>query len=132
MGLDRIGHLLKLPRLSLGARFGLPLLKRLDQAMGNIAQTIDPIRPIEPPMVERIFVGPTTQLEAIELTVRELLEELSEHLQQRECGVRQLELRFDRIDVQPIRETITLSHPSRNDKHLWSLLGPKVDSMNLG
>ena len=132
VGIDRIGHLLKLPRLSLGARFGATLLERLDQAMGNIAQTIDPIRPIEPPMVERIFVGPTTQLEAIELTVRELLEELSEHLQQRECGVRQLELRFDRIDVQPIRETITLSHPSRNGKHLWSLLGPKVESMNLG
>ena len=132
VGIDRIGHLLKLPRPSLGERFGQELLKRLDQAMGNIAQTIDPIRPIEPPMVERIFAGPTTQLEAIELTVRELLEELSEHLQQRECGVRQLELRFDRIDVESIRESIALSHPSRDAKHLWSLLRPKVESINLG
>ena len=132
VGIDRIGHLLKLPRSSLGARFGAPLLGRLDQAMGKAAETIDPVRPVEPPMVERIFAGPTTQLEAIQLAVRELLEELSEHLQQRECGVRQLELRFDRIDAPPIRETITLSRPSRDAKHLWSLLGPKVESINLG
>ena len=132
VGIDRISHLLNLPRPSLGARFGATLLRWLDQAIGQATETIDPIRPVEPLMVERIFAGPTTQLEAIELTVRELLEELSEHLQQRECGVRQLELRFDRIDVHPIRETITLSRPSRNSKHLWSLLGPKVESINLG
>ena len=132
VGIDRIGHLLNVPRSSLGARFGAPLLGRLDQAMGKAAETIDPVRPVEPPMVERIFAGPTTQLEAIQLTVRELLEELSEHLQQRECGVRLLELRFDRIDAQPIRETITLSRPSRDAKHLWSLLGPRVESINLG
>ena len=132
VGIDRIGHLLKLPRSSLGARFGAPLLGRLDQAMGKAAETIDPVRPVEPPMVERIFAGPTTQLEAIQLAVRELLEELSEHLQQRECGVRLLELRFDRIDAEPIRETITLSRPSRDAKHLWSLLGPRVESINLG
>ena len=132
VGIDRIGHLLKLPRSSLGARFGAQLLGRLDQAMGKAAETIDPVRPVEPPMVERIFAGPTTQLEAIQLTVRALLAELSEHLQQRECGVRLLELRFDRIDAPPIRETITLSRPSRDAKHLWSLLGPRVESINLG
>ena len=132
VGIDRIGHLLKLPRSSLGARFGAKLLGRLDQAMGKAVETIDPVRPVEPPMVERIFAGPTTQIEAIQLTVRELLEELSEHLQQRECGVRLLELRFDRIDAEPIRETITLSRPSRDAKHLWSLLGPRVESINLG
>ncbi|MHC5048932.1 MAG: Y-family DNA polymerase [Planctomycetota bacterium] len=75
VGIGRIGHLFELPRSSLAARFGLPLLRRLDQAAGRAPETIDPVRPVAPPVVERVFAGPATQLEAVVLAVRGLLAE---------------------------------------------------------
>ena len=132
VGIDRIGHLFDLPRSSLAARFGRELLRRLDQAVGRAPETIDPVRPVAPPVVERVFAGPATQLEAVVLAVRGLLEELSNVLEHRECGARRLELRLDRPDAGPLSVTITLSRPSRDARHLWSLLGPKIESVNLG
>jgi protein ImuB len=132
VGIDRIGHLFDLPRSSLAARFGRELLRRLDQAVGRAPETIDPVRPVAPPVVERVFAGPATQLEAVVLGVRGLLEELSNVLEHRECGARRLELRLDRPDAGPLSVTITLSRPSRDARHLWSLLGPKIESINLG
>ena len=132
VGIQRIGHLLGLPRSSLPARFGHELLTRLDEAVGRAPETIDPVRPVSPVMVERVFSGPVTQLEAIELTVRELVAELSGILERRECGACRVELRVDRFDAGPLSETLTLSRPSRDAKHLWSLLRPRVESINLG
>jgi protein ImuB len=132
VGLERIGHLLDLPRSSLPARFGPGLLRRLDQALGRAPETIDPVRPVALPVVERVLAGPATQLEAVVLVVRELLAELVNVLERRECGARRLELRLDRPDAGPLSVAITLSRPSRDAKHLWSLLEPKVEAVNLG
>jgi len=132
VGIERIGHLLDLPRSSLPARFGHELLVRLDKAVGRAVETIDPVRPVSPVVVERVFSGPVTQPEAIEITVRELVAELSGVLEQRECGARRIELRVDRFDAGPLSETLSLSRPSRDAKHLWSLLRPRVESINLG
>ncbi len=132
VGIERIGHLLDLPRSSLPARFGHELLVRLDKAVGRAPETIEPVRPVSPVSVERVFSGPVTQLEAIEITVRELVAELSGVLEQRECGARRIELHIDRFDAGPLSETLALSRPSRDAKHLWSLLRPRVESINLG
>jgi protein ImuB len=132
VGIERIGHLLALPRSSLPARFGHELLRRLDEAVGRAPETIDPVRPVSPVLVERVFSGPVKQPEAIDLTVRELVAELSGVLERRECGARRIELRVDRFDAGPLLETLTLSRPSRDARHLWSLLRPRVESINLG
>ncbi len=132
VGIERIGHLLKLPRSALATRFGPGLLRRLDQAAGLAPETIDPIRPLSPPLAERVFAGPATQLEAIQLTVGGLLAELAELLERRGCGARELELQLDRIDAPPVRVVIALSRPSRDVGHLRSLLVPRVESINLG
>jgi protein ImuB len=132
VGIECIGHVLELPRLELVMRFGPDLLRRLDQATGEADETIEPIRPREVPRVERLFNGPVKQLEAILLTVRRLITELAEELQRLESGVRTLELELERSDAPPGRETIELSRPSRNGQHLWSLLRPKIEAINLG
>ncbi len=132
VGVERIGHLLDLPRSSLPARFGPELLVRLDRAAGRAPETIDPVSPASPVMVDRVFWSPVKQLEAIELTVRELVAELSSVLAQRECGARRIELRVDRFDAEPLSEVLSLSRPSRDAGHLWSLLRPRVESVNLG
>jgi protein ImuB len=126
VGIDRIGHLFDLPRSSLAARFGRELLRRLDQAVGRAPETIDPVRPVAPPVVERVFAGPATQLEAVALAVRGLLAELSVVLEHRECGARRLELHLDRPDAGPLSVTIALSRPSRDARHLWCAWPPRA------
>jgi protein ImuB len=132
VGIDRVGHLLDLPRSSLAERFSPQLLRRIDQAMGDAPETIEPVRPVVMPSVECVFAGPVTELQAIQTTVRRLLEELSRKLEQRQCGVRRVELALRRVDAGPLALAVTLSRPSRDVRHLWSLLAPRVELAHLG
>ncbi len=132
VGLERIEHLLALPRRSLASRFGEDLLLRLDLALGRAIETIEPVRLPEPFRVERLFDGPTTQWEAIELTVRELVRALCGKLATRERGARRVEAIFVRVDATPIAIAARLSRPSRDDRHLFSLLRPMLERVNLG
>lgn len=132
VNIDRIGQLCNLPRHELAARFDPSLLLRLDQAIGKVLETINPVRPRKHLHAQREFDGPTTQYEAIAITARELLDELCAALLRRERGLRKLTLELMRIDTNPVWTTITLSQPSRNAKHLWSLLQPRIESLNLG
>jgi protein ImuB len=132
VGVDRIDQLLKLPRESLRIRFGSDLLWRLDQAFGRIDERIVPLKPLEPLCVRRVFDGATTQLEAVTLTVQELIGEFAQRLLLKESGARKIRLELTRADAPPIACEITLGRPSRNEKHLWALLRPKVETMNMG
>ena len=132
IGIERIEHLFNVPRAELPSRFGFDLLLRLDQVLGRSIETIDPIRPEAPVLVERAFDGPTRNAEGIEITVRQLIDQLHDKLQQRESGALKLDLKLVRIDAAPIHIDVTLSRPSRDPKHLWSLLRAQVEKANLG
>ncbi len=132
VNIDRVDHLLAIPRRELTARFDRHLLRRLDQALGRVTEIIEPIRPPEPMIVERVFDGPVRKLEAILLAARELIDALSRCLLEDEAGAMHLRLTLKRSDVSPLALELRLSHPSRDAKHLWSLLGPKVENANLG
>ncbi|MHA3842467.1 Y-family DNA polymerase, partial [Sphingomonas aestuarii] len=64
-GLDRVGDLLGLPRAPLARRLGRPAIERLDQALGRIAEPIDPVLPRDPVVVERRLLEPIATVEAI-------------------------------------------------------------------
>ena len=132
VGIVRIEHLLDLPRSVLPARFGQDLVLRLAQALGEAIETIDPVRPAAPARVERVFDGPTTQLEAVELTVLGLLTSLADRLRALESGARTIDLRLIRPGSTPVDMRLSLGRPNRNAKHLWSLLRPKLERANLG
>lgn len=132
VGIGCVGDLLELPRSTVPARFGAGLLLRLDQALGQAIETIDPVCPVPPPMVERVFDGPTDRVEAIEWAVRELLGEVAKELDRRSCGARRIDVDLVRSDLDPERLSITLGRPSRNPKHLWQLLRPKLEGAHLG
>jgi protein ImuB len=132
VGIERIGQLLRLPREGVMVRFGEEVLLRLDQALGRVDERITAIQPVEPIVLRRVFEGATTQLEAVLVTVRELLEELAALLLARESGVRGLRMELNRMSDPPAFREITLGRPSRDAKHLWSLVRPKIEGMNLG
>jgi protein ImuB len=137
LGIDRIDQLMALPRRQIPSRFGDLVTRRIDQALGQAIETITPVRPRPPLRVEQIFDGPTMQTETLEICSRELLGELCREMLARESGVRVLEAVFDRVKrdargTEPVVERITLSRPTRNERHLWSLLRPRLERMHLG
>ncbi len=132
VGIERIQDLLSLPRSVLPARFGSELLLRLDQALGEAMEAIEPVRPLPPAIVERVFDGPTTQVEAIERSVRELIDLLVDELTQLESGAREVTVRLERADLEPVAIRVVLSRPNRDPAHLWSLIRPRLERVNLG
>jgi protein ImuB len=137
LGLDRVEDLLRLPRVSIPSRFGPEVLQRLDQALGAVHEAITPIR-LDPPLrLDRLLEGPTTNHEAIELVIRELLRMLQDELSRRESGVVSLALQLDRLKrdcrgTESVEERLRLSRPTRSPRHLWSLLRPRVERVHLG
>ncbi|MCC7390599.1 MAG: DNA polymerase Y family protein [Phycisphaerales bacterium] len=132
VGITRIGELFDLPRAVLPSRFGADLLFRLDQALARAIETIEPVRPITPPSAERVFDGPTTNLEAVGWCVRMLLDELGAELLHRESGARRLDLTLGRSDMEPARLMVSMSRPNRDARHLWSLIEPRLARTHMG
>ncbi|MEX2217977.1 MAG: DNA polymerase Y family protein, partial [Phycisphaerales bacterium] len=137
LGVERVGQLLGLPRSALPSRFGAELLLRIDQALGQAIETIEPVRPAPPVRVERKLDGPTTQQEAVEGCTRELLTDLCRVLLARESAARVVEARFERVGpngrgVELATQRVVLSRPTRSARHLWSLLRPRVERLHLG
>lgn len=136
VGIDRVEQLLAIPRAALPARFGDELLACLDRALGgglySRTETIDPVRSDPPPAFERVFQGPTDKPEAIELTVRDLLAAACDALARRERGTTALEIDLIRSDLGPERLRFMLARPSRDPKHLWSLIAPALERAHMG
>jgi hypothetical protein len=105
----------------------------MDQALGlGVGEIIEPIRRCEPFEVSRVFDGPVVCLEAVQATCHDLLSILVQRLGQQESGVCALTFLFHRIDAAPIPLSLRLSHPSRDVKHLWSLLRPRLERVPVG
>lgn len=141
LGVERVGEVMRLPRSSLPARFGPMLSRRLDQLRGLVVELIEPVRP--PPAVEvsRRFDGPCARWEAVAASAEELLGELMGLLAERGLGVRWLEVEVHRL-VEPgatnrrgrdvVRQVVRLSRASGHARHVWSLLRPRLERLNLG
>lgn len=132
IGFSRIGELLAISRDALAARYGDGLLLRLDQALGRTPELITPLRGRPPLIAEMTFDGPTDRLESITLAARNVITRVCELLHARERGCRLLELTLDRSDMAPLTLRARTSRPSRDPKHLWSLLASEVDRAELG
>lgn len=135
LGIERFEHVLDLPRPGLVRRFGDEVIHRIDQLLGEAIELIDPVRPLAAACVGRTFDGPTTRLDSVELAVRMLLDDLCDLLLSREAGVRVLDVELDRLGVRTgevVRETVVLGAPSRDAGHLWSMLRPRLERVQMG
>lgn len=132
VGIERVGQLMGLPRSQLPARYGMDLIRRIDQALGSAPEMVHGAGESAVIQASRDLPGGTTHLKTIELVVTMLLVEIAASLAGRESGLRRLDAVFDCLDSQSQHITIQVSRPTRDDRHLWSLLRPKVERMNMG
>ncbi|GGF67871.1 nucleotidyltransferase [Azorhizobium oxalatiphilum] len=132
LGFSRVADLLEVPRAPLTLRFGPELGRRLDQALGLLAEPIDPIRPDEIVRVRRAFAEPIGAPETISRYLGKLVIALCEGLTEHGLGAKRLDLLCHRVDntLQAIRVGTAL--PVRDPKRLTRLLTDKVETIEPG
>lgn len=132
MGFERVEQLIVAPRAPLAKRFGKQLYKRLDQALGQIPEPIEPIVPPSVPRVRRGLLEPIMTADAFIQVIGDLVDDLIARLTNEGAGARRLDLFFERVDghFQSIR--VGTAAPTRDPGHLRKLLSAKVETVDPG
>ncbi|MDH3585072.1 MAG: DNA polymerase Y family protein [Phycisphaerae bacterium] len=132
VAVDRIGDLLRLSRRSIFERFGPAALERIDRALGRTWERIDPLVTESSWEAERKFAGPVRNLMALQQALAGLLEELTSRLKAQQQGAGRFILRIERFDLEAIDQTVCLSRPCRDARHLERLFHPRLERVQLG
>jgi protein ImuB len=133
--LRTVGELRRIAAASVADRVGpLPAerLAALDHHDGPRAWPFVPV-PMPVPIESGFaFAGPCTQPEAVAAALRQAIDGLCAALDRRMRGVRSLEVRVERSRAAPITGTLHFGMPTRDPAHLWSLLAPRLERIDLG
>lgn len=132
LGFDRIGDLLAQPRAPLTLRFGPELGRRIDQALGDAAELIEPVRPADLIEVRRAFAEPIGAAETIARYIGKLVVELCERLEDGGLGARRLDLICRRVDNDAQAVRVGMATPVRDVKRLTRLLCDKIETIAPG
>lgn len=132
MGFNAIGELAAQPRAPLALRFGPEVGRRLDQALGRIAEPIDPIRVPETPEVRRSFMEPIAAPETIAKYIGKLVAQLCALLDEQAVGVRRLDLLVHLVDGHRQAIRVGTAKPSRDPKLLTRMLREKIETIDPG
>jgi protein ImuB len=132
LGFERIGDLLAQPRAPLTLRFGPEIGRRIDQALGDLAEPIEPIRPTDLIEVRRAFAEPIGAAETIARYIGKLVVQLCELLEERGLGARRLDLICHRVDNRAQAVRVGTATPVRDVKRLTRLLCDKIETISPG
>jgi protein ImuB len=126
VGLKRVGDIIGRPRAPLAARFGLTLMRRLDQALGAGDEPISPRLPAPELVVERRFAEPIGREDDIRATLVSLAGTLADALEKRSLGARALELALFRVDGAVKRIAVGTGKPLRAPDLVLGLFAEKL------
>src|SRR5262245_3017902 len=126
VGLKQIGDVLERPRAPLAARFGVELIRRIDQALAREDEPIQPRLPIPTALAERRFSDPIL-LEADVLgTIAQLARDLDRLLERRGEGARLLQVALVRADGKVHRIELGTSAPVRDPARVRRLFADRL------
>ena len=131
LGLHSIGQVMHLPREVLPARFGPLLLRRIDQALGWIAEPLTPLEYRTTVEARLDWDGAIESLEAVWSAFQNLIGQVIDQLVRRGQGARRVEIELLRLHCPPIQKTIFLSRPSRDPVNLFNLFRCAIEDLQL-
>jgi protein ImuB len=132
LGFDRIGQLIEAPRAPLARRFGTTALRLMDQALGAVAEPIEPAHPAGLCRTRQSFPEPIATPEDLTRITALLAESLCEKLRRRDQGALRLDLIFQRVDGTPQSIRVGTAAPSRDPAHLTRLLTAQIETVDPG
>jgi protein ImuB len=129
LGLRQIKDFIGMPRSALRRRFGPQLIHRLNQALGNEEEVIEPVQPIEPYQERLPCLEPIVTITGIEIALQRLLKALCHRLQQEQKGLRLSCFKCYRVDGKIEQVDIGTNRPSYNVNHLFKLFEIKLSTI---
>lgn len=132
LGFYQIRSFVSMPHNALKRRFGPILLEKLAQALGEVEETIQPIRPVQPYQERLPSLEPIRTAAGIEIALKDLLEALCIRLLQEGKGLRKAIFKGCRVDGKMQQIEIGTNHPTRNVSHLFKLFELKINTIRPG
>jgi protein ImuB len=131
MGVRTIGQALRLPRAGFARRFGPEHLAELDRLTGRNADLRHHFQPRERFRRRRELTYELENNEALLAALAPLLADLGKFLQERQCGVTELECRLRHRHAPPSRCILRLAAPVADVARLTELLGERLSALTL-
>lgn len=129
LGLKQVKQFIKIPRPSLRRRFGIQFLMRLDQALGQELEVLEPVVPVELYQERLPCMEPISTATGIEIALKQLLETLCLRLRSDQLGIRTAVFKCYRVDGKVEQVSIGTHRPSHYVKHLFKLFENKLTSI---
>jgi protein ImuB len=131
MGVRTIGQTLRLPRAGFARRFGPERLAELDRLAGRNADLRHHFQPRERFRRRRELTYELENNETILAALAPLLADLGKFLQERQCGITELECRLRHRHASPSRCILRLAEPVAEVARLTELLGERLSALTL-
>ena len=132
LGLRQVRDLARTPRAALIRRFGPELALRLDQALGTVAEPVDPAPPPAPFAVRLTLPEPIGLTDDVMAALARLLERLCDRLAEAGRGARHLRLELARTDGSRAEAAVTLARPMRDPAAIAALFDRAVGALDAG
>ena len=132
MGVDTVAQFAALPRAPLVRRFGPAAARRLDQALGDAPEPLDPVVPAERIVVTQRFAEPIATADAIEHWLGTLVPRLTNALARAGLGGRALVLVADRVDHVAQVMRIGFARANRDPTHIRRLIVRRIEEIEPG
>jgi len=132
LGLRRIGDLAEAARAPLSRRFGPALLRRLDQALGDLPEEISPHADAPHYGVRMTLPEPIGLLSDVMAGAERLLVQLCAKLKAREMGGRKFCLTLCRVDQDQQQVELRLSRPLRDAQRILPLFERGLTEISAG
>ncbi len=128
-GLRRIGELFGIERRALNARFRDDSVLRLDQALGDAAEPLDPIEPPAPHRVVRRFAAPILEAAQIENWLELLAKQLAGKLREKGLGARHMRFGATCTDGESSGFELRFGLPTRSVAHVMRLARDRIETI---
>jgi protein ImuB len=132
LGIRQVGDLIGMPRAGLSRRFGLALIRRLDQALGIEPEPVSPARPPEHFAVRLTLPDPIGLAEDIAAGIDRLVPALCDRLEARAKGARRVRLQLFRADHSMQQLEIGLARPTAEPDRIRPLFLLRMDEIDPG
>ncbi|NQU25044.1 MAG: DNA polymerase Y family protein [Candidatus Nealsonbacteria bacterium] len=131
LGVFRVDQLEALPREELSSRFGPELLRRWDQAVGQLAEPVPACPPTPQWLARWSLEHPTTRRETIEAVLNELIAQVAEQLAESGRGALRLECRLQCRPEGTLPIVVGLFEPTASAEHLFPLVCVQLERLRL-
>ncbi|MEO0979408.1 MAG: DNA polymerase Y family protein, partial [Pseudomonadota bacterium] len=132
LGIATVSDLYNLPRASVARRYDPEVLRRLDQALGNVPEQISPLKEDISFAVRMTLPDPIGLVDDVMAGAERLIGHLCEQLDTAQKGARSLKLTFRRVDQENQSVELRLARPMRDGDRMLALFERGVSAVDAG